>query len=175
MKRSDIDPMPEYFDRYIDRIEDIELMDALRQGLKEIENFPVQKWLELGDRVYAPGKWTVRDTIQHLVDTERIFTYRSMCFARNDKSEQPFIDEALHATYANANNRRLEDIIEEYRVARQSFIMLFETFTDEMLLRKAVSFKGSYNVLSIGFMIPGHQRHHIKLLEDKYYPLMENK
>ncbi len=172
MKRSDIHPMPEYFDRYINRMEDIELMDALHQSLEEIENFPVAKWLELGDKVYAPGKWTVRDTIQHLIDTERIFSYRSMCFARNDKSEQPFIDEALHASFARANDRKLEDIIEEYKVARRSFIMLFSTFNDEELQRTAVSFKGGYNVLSIGFMIPGHQRHHIKLLEDKYYPLM---
>jgi hypothetical protein len=91
MKRSDINPMPAFFDRYINLIADIELNVALQQSLEAAENFPMDKWKALGDRVYAPGKWTIKDMIQHITDTERIFAYRALRFARKDstKPQQP--------------------------------------------------------------------------------------
>lgn len=173
MKRSDITPMPEYFDHYINLADDKELSEALQISLDEIDRIPLDKWSALGNSVYAPGKWTVKETIQHLIDTERIFAYRALCFARTDATIQPSYDENSYASNSNANARELTDLITELKIVRQSFVALFASFTDAMLRQSAVSFKGTYSVLSIGFIIPGHQRHHFRILEEKYLPLLK--
>jgi hypothetical protein len=173
MKRSDINPMPEYFDRYINRTDDKELLDVLRISLGELEQCPLEIWAALGNCTYAEGKWTVKDILQHLIDADRIFAYRALCFARGEAVSLPSFDEASYAQHTNANVRELSDLLEELRYARRSFITLFQSFTDEMLLRTGLSFKGPYSVLSIGFIVPGHQRHHFKVLEEKYLPLLK--
>jgi hypothetical protein len=173
MKRSDITPMPAYFDRYINLADDKELSEVLQTSLEELDRIPLDTWVALGNNAYAPGKWTVKDTIQHLIDTERIFAYRALCFARADATIQPSYDEAFYASNSNANARELADLIAELKIVRQSFIALFASFTDTVLRQSAVSFKGTYSVLSIGFIIPGHQRHHFRILEEKYLPLLK--
>lgn len=173
MLRSQINPMPEYFDRYILLADDVELLDALRISIDEIDRFPIIQWKALGDRVYAPGKWTVRDILQHMIDTERIFSYRALAAARGEKQTMPYFEEDEYAAAANANTRTLEDLVEEVRISRQSFLALFQSFTPDMLQRMCKGFKGEYSVLSIGFVIPGHQRWHLRILEEKYMPLLE--
>ncbi|MCC6459330.1 MAG: DinB family protein [Saprospiraceae bacterium] len=172
MKRSDIHPMPEYFDRYINQVDDIELADALQQSILEIEQFPLDRWRALGDTVYAPGKWTVRDILQHLIDTERVFAYRALSFARGETARLPSYDEDTFAQSALANRRELEDLVAELLLSRRSFEAMYRSFDPEMLQRTGLSFKGTYSVLSIGFVIPGHQRHHLNILEERYYPLL---
>lgn len=172
MKRSDIHPMPEYFDRYINQVDDIELSDALQQSIREIEQFPLDRWRALGDTVYAPGKWTVKDILQHLIDTERVFAYRALSFARGETTRLPSYDEDAFAQSALANRRELEDLVAELLLSRRSFEAMYRSFDPEMLQRTGLSFKGTYSVLSIGFVIAGHQRHHLNILEERYYPLL---
>jgi hypothetical protein len=174
MRLSDINPMPEYFDRYILQADDKELFEVLQTSLDELSSLPLDKWEALGDRTYAEGKWTIKDTLQHLIDTERIFSYRALCFARADTALIPSFDEALYAQSTNVQDRTISDLLEELRLVRTSFIALFRSFTPEMLMRTGLSWKGQpYSVLSIGFMIPGHQRHHFRILEEKYLPLLK--
>ena len=85
MKRSEI-TLPEYFDRYINKCDDVTILEALQQSLQELENAPIEKWKQLGDKVYAPGKWTIREILQHLIDTERVFSYRATAFSRGDEN-----------------------------------------------------------------------------------------
>lgn len=172
MLRSQIDPMPAYFDRYILMNDDIDVMDAIRLSIEEMNQFPIEQWKALGDRVYAPGKWTVRDILQHIIDTERIFSYRAVAAARGEKHAFPSFDEDAYAAAAAANNRSLEDLLAEMRISRQSFLALYESFTPEMLQRTCMGFKGEYSVLSIGFIIAGHQRWHARILEERYMPLV---
>lgn len=171
MKRSDINPMPEYFDRYINTVDDVELNEALEISITELENLPIEHWKLIGNRVYEEGKWTIKDIIQHLTDTERIFTYRALCFARNETARPPSFDEADYATNAFAVNRTLEELIAELIAVRKSFIALYQSFTPEMLNKTGLSFKGSYSVASIGFIMAGHQRWHLRIIEERYSPL----
>lgn len=172
MLRSQIDPMPAYFDRYILMNDDIDVMDAIRLSIEEMNLFPIEQWKALGDKVYAPGKWTVRDILQHIIDTERIFSYRAVAAARGEKQPFPSFDEDAYAAAAAANNRSLEDLLAEMRISRQSFLALYESFTPEMMQRTCMGFKGEYSVLSIGFIIAGHQRWHTRILEERYMPLV---
>ena len=168
MKKSDINPMPEYFDRYINLADDVELKDALAISAEELNNLPLDQWKAIGDKVYAPGKWTIKDILQHMIDTERIFAYRALCFARGEAARMPSFDEEEYGRNTNANQRTLEDLIEELKINRASFIALYNSFTDEMILRTGLSFKGTYSVLAIGFIAVGHQRWHFNVIKERY-------
>lgn len=174
MKKSDIKNMPEYFDRYIDLTDDVDHLEALKISLLELENFPVEKWKTIGEKVYAPGKWTVKDILQHYIDTERVFSYRMTAFARNDGQRMLSFDEDLFAKNADANRRTIDDLLAELILVRKSYIAQYQSYTDEMLQRVGQGYNGSeYSVLAMAFMIAGHQRWHFRVVEEKYYPLID--
>ncbi len=174
MNKDKINPMPEYFDRYISKTDDVTLMEALDTSLKELNELPIEKLRTIGNKVYAEGKWTIKDIFQHIVDTERIFTYRALAFARAEHGQVLSYDEDLYAKNAVANNRQLEEIIDELKSVRISLIKMFRSFTPEMLLRSGKGFKGEYSVLAIGFMMAGHQRWHMDVIKERYFPLTGN-
>ena len=168
MRLSQLQPLPEYFDRYILKCDDIEMLEAIEKSIREISKAPLEKWNKVGDFVYAPGKWTIRDILQHLIDTERIFTYRALAFARNERGQVLSYTEDEYAKEANAGMRTLEDLLAELKAVHQSFKAMFASFSTEMLLRTGMGFKGPYSVGSIGFMMPGHQRWHFEMIERRY-------
>lgn len=172
MKRSQLSTVPEYFDRYINKCDDVELLDAIQTSIDELDNAPIEKWKALGDNVYTPGKWTVNDILQHLIDTERIFSYRALAFARGEMQPLPSFDEDGYAVAAQATNRTVESLVEELKLSHQSFKSLYQSFTPVMLSKMGKGFKGDYSVASIGFCMPGHQRWHLQVLEERYYPLL---
>lgn len=173
MQKSAITKMPEYFDRYIHLTDDLPFMEVLQTSLKELENLPIEKWKALGEQIYAPGKWTLKDILQHLIDTERVFTYRMTAFSRNDAQKMLGFDEDLYANNAEANRRSVEDLVAELILVRKNYIALYTSFTPEMLLKSGKGYNDSeYSVLSMAFMIPGHQRWHFKIVEERYFPLL---
>ncbi|MFN8259429.1 MAG: DinB family protein [Chitinophagales bacterium] len=173
MKRSELKPMPDYFDRYINKTDDVALLEALEISLQELQQVPLQKWKALGDNVYAEGKWTLKQLLQHTIDTERVFAYRATAFARKDPQRMISFDEDLYANNAIVSHRKLEDVLEEAILLRKSTIALFKSFTEEMLQTIGKSFNSEYSVAAIGFVIAGHQRWHFNVLEERYYPLLE--
>jgi hypothetical protein len=174
MKKTDHHWNPCYFDTYINKVADIELAEALAQSLADLHQLDVNKLRSLGDRVYAPGKWTVRDIIQHITDGERVFSYRALRFARNDKTSLPGFDENIYALHTGANNRPLEQVLEELKLVRKSTIALFDTFDDDALRRTGVMAGSEMPVLAIGFTIVGHQQHHFGVLQERYFPLLND-
>jgi hypothetical protein len=174
MKITDISYPPTYFDTYIRQVDDFDLIEALQQSLAAIEALDLDKLKAIGDQVYAPGKWTIRDLFQHITDTERIFAYRALRFARTDQSALPGFDENLFADNSGATRRSLEDILSELRCVRQSSLYLFKSFDEAALRRTGVMFNSDLPVLAIGFTLVGHQNHHIRILEERYYPILQN-
>lgn len=170
MKKSEIEKMPEYFDRYINLVEDIDIIDALEKYGADL--FELAKLKALRDKIYEPGKWTAKDIIQHLIDAERVFSYRAMRFARNDKTALPGFDENEFALTAGANKRNMEDLLNELKAVRQSTISLYKSFNKEMIMREGKSFSKDISVLAIGFTIVGHNVHHQKILKEHYYKLI---
>lgn len=172
MKRSAIVPMPEFFDRYINLVEDVPVVEALTARTRIFPLADMPKIYALGDKVYAPGKWTIKDVVQHIIDNERIQAYRALRFARNDASMLPGYDEEPYAKEARAERRSLEDLLEEFEVTRRSNILLFSSFTEEMLLRKGICFGKEMSVLALGFVLAGHQEHHVRVVRERYFPLV---
>lgn len=173
MKRSDIQHMPQFFDRYILLVDDIDIIDGLEATARLYHTPEIKEKLEaLGDQVYAPGKWTAKDIIQHLIDNERIMSYRAMRFARNDKTSLPGYDEELFGANTTANQRTLDELLDEFAVVRQSTIALFKSFSDEMFHRSGVSFNQQISPLALGFVLIGHPIHHLRVLQERYFPLI---
>jgi hypothetical protein len=171
MKKSDIKIMPEYFDRYIDLIDDdLSVVEALELSLQELNDAPLEKWRALGDRAYEVGKWTIKDLLQHCIDTERVFVYRILAIARGDQQKMTPFDEDEFAKNALANRRSLDEIVEELKLIRKSSIMMYKSFTNDMLLQNGHGYNGmQYGTLALGFMIAGHQKWHLTILEERYF------
>jgi len=168
MKRADIIPMPEYFDRYINLVKDKELMQAFEESLGEIYGMIELLNEKNGGYRYADGKWTIKEIIQHITDCERIFCYRTLLFARKDKTMPAGFDQDLHVANSRANNRTVESLLKELRLLRLSTIEMFESFDDEALLSTGVNWKYEMSVLAMGFLIMGHQAHHFNIIKTRY-------
>ncbi len=171
MKKSDVPRNPSYFDTYINQVEDIELSAAFEQSVTALDTLDLEKIHAIGDRVYAPGKWTLRDIFQHITDCERVFAYRALRFARNDQTPLPGFDENLFAEMAGANQRSLEEILAELRNVRESSMYLFHSFEQAALHRTGLMFNSELPVLAIAFTIIGHQNHHLRIIEERYFPM----
>ena len=162
--------MPEFFDRYINMLPECTLHDALKHS-KDLSHFvPVSTLDERKHYRYAPDKWSVSDILQHVIDTERILSYRALCFARNDTTILPGFDENEYARHTMANNRSIEDMLNEYQLVRQSSIHLFQGFSETMLLRTGICYDKKVSVASLAFIIAGHPIHHMQVIRERYIP-----
>jgi hypothetical protein len=159
---------PDYAQKYIDLIEGDDIISILHQTSKEmsdvINSFPQNK----GDYSYAAGKWTLKQVIGHLCDTDRIFAYRALAIARGEKQPLPAFDQDLYVNNGNFNSKSLADISYEYRLLRESNLLLFRSFDKSVYQNRGIAAGFEVSVLGIMFMIAGHQRHHINILKEKY-------
>lgn len=172
MKRSEIVPMPPFFDRYINLIDDIDLFEGFAKYTPEQVFDETEKLIALGDRVYAEGKWTVKDILQHVIDNERIMSYRALRFSRNDKTQLPGYEEEILAANTVAAHRTVDDLMDEFRELRRSTITLFKNMDKAMLTRVGNANQTEINALALGFVILGHPVHHMNVLRDRYFPLL---
>lgn len=168
MKKSDINQPPCYFDKYIECAEDVEIRQAFDDSIKELEMLNLQRFNAVGDKVYAEGKWTIKDIFQHLIDTEHILAYRALRIGRNDKTKLQGFDEEILAANVSTKNRALESIIEELKLRRSVTKLLFESFTDEHLQIIGYSSDLQMSALAFGFTIVGHQKYHLKIIAERY-------
>lgn len=163
-----LETIPPFYKNYVKQIDEPDMLQALRisgHRMQElVHSIPDNK----ADFAYAPGKWTLRELLCHIMDAERIFCYRALRFARNDKTPLSSFEENDYAPQANAAGRSLQKIASEMSHLRASTIDLFESFTPEMLIRKGSANKNEISVVAIGFIISGHETHHRKILQERY-------
>jgi hypothetical protein len=175
MKRSDINPLPEYFDRYINLVADIELAEAFDQSVAQLEALDVAKLTALENRPYAEGKWPVQGLIQHIIDFEWVFNYRALIFARKTGLQSQGIEEDEIAITAKPENRKVADQVAELIALRKATKALYGSFDDEMLQTIGTTYSGGpMSVLALAFAGIGHQIHHLGILNERYLPLLEN-
>jgi uncharacterized damage-inducible protein DinB len=157
-----------FYAGYVSQLEDVNLIEELEISLhdfiKFVQNIPMDKF----DYRYAEGKWTIKEIIQHLIDTERVFSYRAMRISRNDKTPLPGFEENDYVDNTNANERNLQGLLTEMALVRQSTIALFKSFSEEQLTRTGVASNSPVSVRAIGFITIGHQKHHQKIFQERY-------
>jgi uncharacterized damage-inducible protein DinB len=122
---------------------------------------------------YGPGKWTVADVLCHISDTERIFSYRTLCVARGEAGALPGFDQESYARVSGANERSLADLLSEFRVVRFSTLALLTGLPREAWSRRGDVNGYSVTVRGLAFHIAGHELHHVKILRDRYLPRLQ--
>ncbi|WP_076420286.1 DinB family protein [Pontibacter lucknowensis] len=158
----------EFFNSYIGNANTDDLLSALAASEEYIVNFMLSlKEQQLNHR-YQPGKWSIKEMLVHMADTERIFAYRALCFARNDKKELPGFDENAYAENSKADTRQITSILAEYAAVRQATIELFKGFDDEMLNHTGIASGRRVSVRALGFAILGHEIHHLNIIKQRY-------
>ncbi|MCF8321428.1 MAG: DinB family protein [Flavobacterium sp.] len=165
-------PINEYADfykTYIQALDDVELIDeleiCLHEFIKFVQNLPMDKF----DYQYEVGKWTIKEIIQHLIDSERVFSYRALRISRNDKTPLPGFDENYYVDNSNGKERSLQSLLTEMAVVRQSTLSLFNSFSQEQLTKIGFASNREVSVRAIGFIIIGHQKHHQKIFLERYF------
>jgi hypothetical protein len=160
--------IPDFYKNYIAVLENVTLMEELEISLHDFRKFVQEIPLDKFDYRYEKDKWTIKDIIQHLIDSERIFAYRALRFARNDETSLPGFDENSFAENTNANNRSIQDLLSEMAVLRQATLSLFKSFSHEQLMNYGIASDKKIQVCAIGFIIIGHQKHHQKIFIERY-------
>ncbi len=159
---------PPYFQKYIDLVPDENLLTGFINQTPAIQTLLHGITEDKATYSYAPGKWTLKDLLQHIIDTERIFAYRAVCFARLETTPLPGFDENTYAANANAGLRSWQNLSEEFLAVRTSTNLLFKNFTKNELDRTGVANNIVTSVASMGFITLGHVYHHIKIVEERY-------
>jgi uncharacterized damage-inducible protein DinB len=117
---------------------------------------------------YASGKWSIKEVLGHLIDAERIFTYRALRFARRDSTPLPGFDQDPYVSAANFDSRPWHDFIAEFEHVRRSTILFFRALEPEDLLRSGTASENSITVRALGYIIAGHELHHMSILRERY-------
>ncbi|MDX6746230.1 DinB family protein [Polaribacter sp. PL03] len=159
-----------YFEQYIQlvSVEEKSITENLDSSQKEFESILKDVPKEKHSFSYAEGKWTLKEVIQHIIDTERVFCYRALSFARNDKTSLPGMDQDFYVENDNANQRDYNDLIEEMSALRKSTIQLYKSFSDEALLRIGIASNNEMSVRALGYLSSGHQKHHLNIIRERY-------
>jgi hypothetical protein len=160
---------PAYFQRYVDAVPEEGLAEGFQNQEAAISNFIGAVTEEKSMFAYAPGKWTLKELFQHVIDTERIFAYRALCFARGEQQNLPGFDEDGFAANSNANSRSWASLAEEMKAVRQSTVLLFKSFSPEVMANAGKANNNHTTVDSIGFMVLGHFYHHKKIVGERYF------
>jgi hypothetical protein len=161
------DTAPYYF-TYIDQVEGDDCLAAMTGQLDEAVGFFAGISEKTSRHRYAPDKWSIRQTLSHLNDAERIFTMRALWFARGLDAPLPSFDQNVAIAGAAADERPWVTHVEEFRNVRKASIDFFRSLQQDAWTRQGVASGYPFTVLALGFMVPGHVTHHIRILRERY-------
>lgn len=159
---------PGFFQRYISQVKEDDLKTAFKNQMPAAEIFLESINEELSCKKYAEDKWTIKEVLQHMIDAERIFTYRALCFARGDQNVLPSFEENGYGLNSKANNRAWQNLVAEFVAVRTSTDYLFSSFSDETLNSAGKASDYVISVSALGFVIIGHVNHHIRIIQERY-------
>lgn len=159
---------PPYFETYLKRLPDTDILQLLAAQAETLADLFQNVEETDAEKGYAEGKWSLKELLQHMLDTERILAYRALCFSRKEIALLPGFDEDTYVANSEANRRSLSEILTEYSLVRQTTIALFKSFSPEMLLREGKANHAQFNVGSIAWIIAGHENHHLEVIRTRY-------
>lgn len=158
----------EYYHKYVSVVPDGDVIELLQQHGAETVTLLRGVSEEKSAFAYAPGKWTIREVMGHVMDAERVFTYRALHFARGDKTPLPSFEENAWAKVSGAASRRLEDLTDEYIAVRACTLALFRGFTRADFERTGIASDNRFTVSALAYITAGHERHHVRILRERY-------
>ena len=157
-----------FYSNYIKSLGNVDLFEVLNASLEDtlntLKDLPEEKLVFR----YDDGKWTIKELIQHIIDAERVLSYRALRFSRNDPTDLQGFDEDWYVGNSNGNERDFKELLEEFINLRKASISLFKSFTNEMFKMLGTANGSIMSVRALGFIIAGHQMHHLKIMKEKY-------
>lgn len=157
-----------YYSKYIELVPDGDFVAALRSEMSStvalLRRVPADK----EDFAYAPGKWTVKESVGHIADTERVMGFRALWFARGDAAPLPGFDENAWVPSGNFARRSLADLTAELEAVRGATIAFVRGLDESVLTRRGVTNGAEISVRALLYIIAGHERHHVKILKERY-------
>jgi len=157
-----------FYAGYVQAIEEQDVLISLKKQLKAIPDllWTIDKTKQ--DYAYEPGKWTVKQVLQHINDIERVFTYRALCFARGDKQPQPGMDQDLYVRNADLRDVTFASMIDEFVSIRVASICLFDNLNDHQLEQVGTASGHLVTVRALAALTAGHAQHHVTILKERY-------
>lgn len=160
--------LPAYLQNYLRKARGRTVLEAQQNALVRTVALFGDIGEERGSYRYAPGKWSIKEVLQHLNDCERIFTYRALRFARNDATALPAFEENEYTPASEADRSPLTSILTEHKAIRASTLALFASFTPVMMARAGLASGNTMSVEQLGLIAAGHAEHHCDIHEERY-------
>jgi uncharacterized damage-inducible protein DinB len=160
---------PPYASIYVDLVPDGDILRLLATQVEDTVALlqPIEEH-SAGELRYAPGKWTVKQVLGHVVDTERIFTYRALRTARGDATPMPGFEQDDYIRLGPFDHCSLADLLDEFRIVRAASITLYRKLTPESWMRRGVANQFPVTVRGLAYLTAGHELHHVKILRERY-------
>lgn len=158
----------DYQNNYIKQVGDAPVQEVLKELIDKGYAFYTGIPEEKGSYAYAPGKWTIKEVLGHIIDTERIFGYRLLCFVRGEKQALPGFEQDDYVVTSGANERTIRDLAEELRVVRTANYYLVKDLTEEQGKIMGVSSGNPISVRTVVYIMAGHELHHMGILKERY-------
>ncbi len=168
ISRPEPDEFFEYYGKYIDLVPGDDAMPALRDQI--VETIRLLKPLDESKALhrYAPGKWSVKEVVGHISDSERVFAYRALRIGRGDTTPLPGFDEKVYVPAGRFDARPLADILREFECVRAASVALFRGMSSDALLRRGTANDKEISVRALAWILAGHELHHRGLLVERY-------
>ncbi|MFC7357278.1 DinB family protein [Jejudonia soesokkakensis] len=157
-----------YYSPYVMPVKDAPLLELLSNSLDTTVAFFHSLNKDKLEYTYAPGKWTPKEILQHLIDTERVFSYRALFIARAIHTDLKGFDQDEFAETVQANQFTRESLLEDYIAVRKASITLFKSFSSETLLRIGKASGSDISVRACGYILCGHEKHHCQIINERY-------
>ena len=166
--RPEPDEIPSHYLGYINRVPEADPVMVCASQIEETAT--LLRSVSETDALYryGRGKWSIKEIVGHLADTERIMSYRALRIARGDTTALPSFDENAYVPVARFDDRSLADLVGELRTVRAATLALLRTFDADAWRRRGTASGKPVSVRALGFMIPGHERHHVEILRTRY-------
>jgi hypothetical protein len=159
-----------YYSRYITLSNGVDLMDQLNAQKSEMLSLMKSLTEEEALYAYESGKWTFKEVFGHIIDTERIMNYRALAIARGESKPLPGYDQDVYVKHSRFNAFSQEELMDQYNAVREATIQFFSSLNDEELMRKGVVNEISFTVRALGYVIAGHEHHHLNFFTERYLP-----
>jgi uncharacterized damage-inducible protein DinB len=162
------DEYAEFYAGYVGQVPEGSVLDILANGIGDTVGLVAGLTEERGGHRYAPGKWSIKEVIGHLIDAERVFVFRLLCFARGDGTPLPGFEENDFVREGHFDRRPLADLAEEFRLLREANLRLFRSLEPGVLPRRGTANGKEVSVRALLFVMAGHEIHHQKVLQERY-------
>ena len=159
-----------YYSLYIDQVRDGDILDTLEHQIGETAALLKAVPPSLETHRYAPGKWSIREVVGHMIDTERVFGFRGIHFARSDPAPLPSFEQEDWARVSSAHERPLADLVDELLAVRRGHVLFFRGLDAAAPLRRGVASGREFTVRSVPWIMAGHELHHTRILRERYLP-----